>query len=48
MSLGHRWNDKDRGNPMSLEINPSNCHFVHHKSHGVRCGRVDTSTGNGT
>jgi hypothetical protein len=37
------WNDIDRGKPKDLEKNPSQCHFVHHKSHwtdpGANLGR---------
>jgi hypothetical protein len=31
--MNHWWNDYDRGKPKYLQKNPSQCHFVHHKSH---------------
>jgi hypothetical protein len=31
--MKHRWKDNDRGNPMALEKNLSQCGHVYHKSH---------------
>jgi hypothetical protein len=33
-----QWNDIDRGKPKNSEKNPSQCHFVHHKSHWIDLG----------
>jgi hypothetical protein len=33
MSMKPRWNDNDRTKPKNSEINLSQCHFVHNKSH---------------
>jgi len=30
MSMGHCWNDTDKGKLKSAEINLSHCHFVHY------------------
>ena len=43
MDTGLWWNDTDRQKQKYLERAPSQCHFVHHKSHmvsqGLRCDR---------
>jgi len=33
MSMGHWWNDADRGKQKYWEKNQFQCHFLHHKSH---------------
>jgi hypothetical protein len=41
--MGHWWNDTDRAKQNYLKRTPTQCHFVHHKSHmvsrGLRCKR---------
>jgi hypothetical protein len=33
ISMGHRWNNTERGKLKYLEKNLSHCHFIYHKSH---------------
>jgi len=49
MEMAHWWNDTDRGKQNYLETAPTQCYFVHHKSHmvsrGLRCERAAGTTG---
>jgi hypothetical protein len=49
MKMGHWWNDTDRRKQNYVETAPSQCHFVHHKSHivsqGLRWDRPARATG---